>query len=305
MRTSYWDEPATPTSEGVLWAFVVLLLTPVLVWLSLIDPLVLLGVAVVLPLALGGRAWPWRLAALAVLTSFLMPAGVAAVFVVPFLVVAAAVLLQRIRTIGAFERWRIGDTVAVVAAGYALVAAGALMLSRFGLTPFRLYEPIVELTAVRYTFAGSVALVLAGATWPDARGAWRRVSLLAVVLTAAAPPIVALRFVTGAALPQVGGAVVMTLGVWLTATLQLRAVIGNRLSRATALLLISGLAVWVLMILAIAWAAGQHWSIPVLSIPDMERTHGVANALAFSLCGLLGRRRAAAATPKHGAMVMV
>jgi hypothetical protein len=46
------------------------------------------------------------------------------------------------------------------------------------------------------------------------------------------------------------------------------------------------------MILALAWAAGQHVDVPALSIPDMVRTHGVANALAFTLCGLGGHHLA-------------
>ncbi len=57
------------------------------------------------------------------------------------------------------------------------------------------------------------------------------------------------------------------------------------------LLAISGLAIWVPMVLAVAWAAGQHWDVPVLSIDDMVQAHGVPNALAFVLCGLLARRR--------------
>ncbi len=48
------------------------------------------------------------------------------------------------------------------------------------------------------------------------------------------------------------------------------------------------------MVLAVAWAAGQHWHVPALSIPDMARTHGIANALAFVLCGLLAARSASA-----------
>jgi hypothetical protein len=44
------------------------------------------------------------------------------------------------------------------------------------------------------------------------------------------------------------------------------------------------------MVLAVAWAAGQHWDVPLLSVPDMVRTHGAANALGFVLCGLLARR---------------
>jgi hypothetical protein len=56
------------------------------------------------------------------------------------------------------------------------------------------------------------------------------------------------------------------------------------------------------MALAVAWAAGQHGDVPVLSIPDMARTHGVTNALAFTLCGLLGRRLAAAVPAVHAAV---
>jgi hypothetical protein len=47
-------------------------------------------------------------------------------------------------------------------------------------------------------------------------------------------------------------------------------------------------AIWVPMVLAVAWASGQHWDVPALSIPDMARTHGLVNALAFVLCGLVG-----------------
>jgi hypothetical protein len=78
--------------------------------------------------------------------------------------------------------------------------------------------------------------------------------------------------------------------VWTTATLQLRrAVVGRRDRGPAVLLAVSGLAVWLPMVLAVAWACGQHWRVPALSVPDMARTHGLANALAFTLCGLVGR----------------
>jgi uncharacterized protein (UPF0548 family) len=155
------------------------------------------------------------------------------------------------------------------------------VVSRLGSTPLGQREPIIELTAVHYLYAGSAALVLAG--WTG--------RLLPVVLTATAPPIVALGFVTGAAIAQVGGAVLMALGVWTTATLQLGEALGStRRFGQRVLLAVSGLSVWAPMVLAIAWAAGQHWDIPILSIPDMARTHGAANAAGFVLCGLLARR---------------
>jgi hypothetical protein len=115
----------------------------------------------------------------------------------------------------------------------------------------------------------------------------------AMAMTAAAPPLVAVGFVTGLAIPQVGGAVLMTLGVWLTATLELRGAMDDSLDPLRRVLLaISGLAIWAPMVLAVAWAAGQHWSIPILSIPAMARTHGAANALGFVLCGLAARSMA-------------
>jgi hypothetical protein len=55
------------------------------------------------------------------------------------------------------------------------------------------------------------------------------------------------------------------------------------------LLVVSGLAPWIPMGLAVAWAASNYWDVPALSIPDMARTHGVVNVV-FVVAGLLARR---------------
>ncbi len=44
------------------------------------------------------------------------------------------------------------------------------------------------------------------------------------------------------------------------------------------------------MLLAVQWAIGQHTDLPALLIPEMVRTHGLANAFGFTLCGVLGWR---------------
>lgn len=109
-----------------------------------------------------------------------------------------------------------------------------------------------------------------------------------MVLTAAAPVVVASGFVTRSPLAQVGGAVAMAVGVWCTATLELRlATAGERSRTERVLLFVSGAVIWLPMVLAVAWATGQYWDFPALSIPAMERTHGVANSLGFVLAGLL------------------
>lgn len=232
----------------------------------MVDALLLLGIAVVLPLALNGR-WPhWLAAAAAAGAALQLPTGaLAAGLVLPFVALTAHALFHQ-RSLAAL---------------YAVVASTSLVASRLGFTAFDIREPIVQLTAVHYAYAGTAALTLANHTSSRA----------AQLFTAGAPPVVALGFVTHEPLPQVGGAVLMTIGVWLTASYHLRGAwnpADTRLHRA--LLAVSGLAVWIPMVLAVAWAAGQHWHIPVLSIPDMARTHGVGNAIGFTLCGLLGRR---------------
>lgn len=262
-----------------------------LVSLSLIDQVLVLGVAVVAPLALGGPAWSWTACGAAVLGSFLAPTGWAAVGALPFAVAAAAVTGARVRQVTRGP-WSVERAGSAVAGAYAVVAAGALAASRGGRELAGIGEPIVELTAVHYLFAGTAALTLACDALGQAAGRWRGAATAAVVLTAAAPPVVAAGFVTAAPLPQVGGAVLMAGGVLVTAGLQLRTSFAGarRLAVPSLLLAASGLAVWVPMALAVAWAAGQHSPVPALSIPDMARTHGLPNALGFALCGLAGRR---------------
>ncbi|MGI8683911.1 MAG: YndJ family transporter, partial [Acidimicrobiales bacterium] len=236
---------------------------------------------------------------------FLLPAGWAAVLVLPFVAAVVGTLVAGCVRSGPLLFWRRADAYGALAAVYALVAAGALLVSRAGLTAFGIQEPIVELTGVHYIYAGAAALVLAARTLDGAQATRRRVSRVAVALTAVAPPVVATGFVTRSALTQVGGAVLMTVGVWLTAGLQLGTARRSGSAAATFLLVISGLAVWAPMVLAVAWAAGQHWAIPVLSIPDMARTHGLANALAFVMCGLAGRTVEAAARSTAGRATQV
>jgi hypothetical protein len=244
--------------------------------MTLIDVFVVMGVGIVLPLALPTR-W-WAVATVGVVIALLRPEGwSAALFVIPWVVVASVLLGQRLL--------ELSDVAELVMAGFALVAAAALVQSRLGVRLFGIREPIVELTAVHFTYAGVGGLGLARANLQRFSSAAAR---LAVVLTAAAPPVVATGFVTGLAIPQVGGAGLLTAGVWLTGILHLRAAWGHGDASAVRVLLaISGVSVWFPMVLAIAWAAAQHWDVPALSVADMVRTHGVANAFGFTICGLV------------------
>lgn len=272
---------------------------PVVGWWSPIDLAVLAAIGLVLPVALGHRRW-WWLATAAVAASFIAQTGspmavaLASVWPLAALVVAVLVVADR----GPLRTWRPSSVVPVVEAGYALAAASWLVISRAGLMPLGIPEPIVELTAVHFTYVGVGALALADAARRNAAvGDWRAAGAVATTLVVAAPPVVAAGFTTRLAVAQIGGAVLLSAGVLTTATLQLReAAIGRPVDGSTPrrrtsrwLLGVSGLAPWIPMVLAVAWAAGQHLDVPALSIPDLVRTHGLVNAVGFVGAGLVAR----------------
>ncbi len=117
-------------------------------------------------------------------------------------------------------------------------------------------------------------------------GPWSRATRWLVFI---APPIVATGFLTKLALAQVGGAVLMTLGVWLVAALQLADL---KQGSARALWLAACLSPLVAMVLAVSWAAAQYWpSIPALTVVDMVPTDVALNAFGFVLCAHLAAAR--------------
>lgn len=262
-------------------------------WTLVVDLVVLAGVGAVLPLALGSaRAW-WFVTG-AVATAMLLSVGVgAALIALVWPVVAVVGALRAARTVGRSGQrvshstrgiGAVEDWVPPIAWALAAVAGGAFVAARAGWELFGIGDPIVELTAVHFTYAGVGALVLAGHAF-DAGG---RSRAAAVSLTVAAPPVVAVGFITHHPAPQVGGAVLMSIAVLMTATGQLRDGF-RRLADRPRLLIASGIAPWIPMGLAVAWAASNYWVVPALSIPDMARTHGVANVW-FVIVGLLARR---------------
>lgn len=270
-------------------------MSPIILGLSLIDLAIVAGVALVLPAGIGGRPRWWALVAGCVAISCALDRGGAPAVSLGLTWPAygLVVVVGATRRAGPPRVWTRTVATTVLAAGYALVAASWFILSRMGATPFGIGEPIVALTAVHFTYAGVGALVLADAATTAARTTHaRRLGLVGLALTAGAPPVVATGFVTGWGVAQVGGAVLLSLGVFATAALELRQAVGPGLRPGTrALLATSGLAVWAPMVLAVGWAAAQHLDLPALSIEDMVRVHGSLNALGFVGAGLLARNR--------------
>jgi len=262
--------------------------------LSLIEVLLLLAPLVLVPLAMevAGRHGParwFRLAAAVALVPALLldRGGWAAALAVPWLGCSVAFAVVVLRDWNRARDLHPAALARVASAAYLVVGATWLVGSRLGVEPFGIGEPIVQLTAVHFHFAGFVAALLAARTCEAAKGS--RWATVATLCTIGAPPVVAAGFTTGSAVFQIGGATLLAAGLWILAGVLLIVVApATAPGAARVLLRISALAVVAPMVLAVSWAAGQHLGVPALDIPTMARIHGTVNAFGFALAGLLG-----------------
>jgi len=262
--------------------------------LSLIDVLLLLAPLVLVPLGMvvagrrGPARWARSAAAIALVPALLVErGGWAAALAVPWLGCSVAFAVVVLRAWSRDRDLHPAALARVASAAYLVVGATWLVGSRLGVEPFGIAEPIVQLTAVHFHFAGFVAALLAARTCEAAEGS--RWAAVATLCTIGAPPVVAAGFTTGSAVFQIGGATLLAGGLWLLAAVTLAVVApATAPGAARVLLRISALAVVAPMVLAVSWAAGQHLDVPAFDIPTMARIHGTINAFGFSLAGLLG-----------------
>ena len=252
---------------------------------------------VIVPLALGvhplvSRRWAVGAMAAAVPAAASLVAErspVAAVLAAPWLLFAGVLAAM------AAWRWlrarRLFDLPAVAALAYLAVGAGWLVLDRADLEPVGVTPPFVQLTAVHFTYAGFGATLLAALVYARTCSVVPRTATAMVAAVMLSPPIVAAGFTFAGPL-QVVGAIVLTAGLFALAGLTLRLivpVVDDGLTKT--LMAVSAISVFVPMLLAVQWAVGANYGTPALSIPAMGQTHGVLNAVGFTLCGVVGWRR--------------
>lgn len=271
---------------AVLWVAAALI-TVTTDALSVIDLYVMLGATVVVPrstVLLGWRLPPSSvtLAGWGGLAAGLTwaPGAVAGVMTLPWVVSVAWIALAGLWPLGAPRR--LEEALPVTAGVWAMVGAVSAAFSAFGISAFGIAEPIVRLTAVHYLVAGMGATTLG---WRISRGSGTP-GRIGACLTAATPPVIAAGFVTSHPIPQVGGAVLLTMGVYLVAAAGVLQIPGLKGTFARLLQASSSGAVVAAMMLAVAWAAAQYAQIPSLSIPDMAKVHGTLNGVGFIACGL-------------------
>ncbi|MDQ6834346.1 MAG: YndJ family protein [Chloroflexota bacterium] len=224
--------------------------------------------------------------------SFWRPSGAgAAALAVPWFACTVVVALYG----GArLLRTRPGAAELCLCAGMALlpVGSGWLLLHRAGLAPGGYSPTLVLLIALHYHYAGFAAPILTGlagqrlAALPlnrPIRHAYRAVAAGVCV----GSPLVAIG-TTAAPLIEVCAVLVLASSLVGLALLVLACIVPRlRPLLGRALLTVSSSAVLVSMLLAVVYAISNGIGRPLLSVGQMERVHGTANAMGFVLCGLL------------------
>ena len=182
-----------------------------------------------------------------------------------------------------------GGPVAVLgrlaAVGYLTGGAVSALLALLGRDPAGVGDTVMVLTAMHFNYAGFAASFLV-ARLDDVRP----VPPLVAVAAIGGPLLVAAGFTVNSVLQPIG-ALVVGVGLAATSALTLRGgITTDARPTAQACLIVSSLAVWAGMALAIHWAAAPHLGWRALPLDTMARTHGMLNGLGFAGFGLLGRR---------------
>jgi hypothetical protein len=175
------------------------------------------------------------------------------------------------------------------------VAAGALVAERAGFHLFGFKLTVLTLTVAHFHFAGFAAALIAGlvarATGSAPAAGSHRAADAAALTVPAGTLLVLIGYFTGDAV-ELAGALVLTAGMWTVSWLTWRHARVHAADRPTAVLLtVSAAILLASMVLALSWAVGEATGLPHPSLAWMAATHGVANALGFALCAMVGWRR--------------
>lgn len=225
----------------------------------------------------------WAIGCLSLVGSFLVSGSFATALALPW--VTFALVLFAISGLDAVA-WRQtpSGAVRVIASAYLFVGASWLLASRAGLTPLGFYEPIVELTAAHFHFAGFGAAVIA-ATVADAleKTSHRRAGQAAAIAVVIAPVVVAVGHLTAPVIELLGGAVT-TAALFLLAYATWLSPVRKRQARF--LVRLCSFIVMLPMALALQYGWGRVTGTQALSYETLAAIHGSMNALGF-VCGSL------------------
>lgn len=298
---------------GLVWLGLCLVPLDPNIGIGLIEKLFLFAPMVIVPLGLA-LARPQNLlerfvgylqpaGGMLVVASFFAPRGnLAAALVCPWAILTGVAALAGLVRIwqGAFRR--VDELCIAVALMMLPVGGVGLVQSRLGLSPLGYREPVVLLVAVHFHYAAFVSPLLAGAAIRRVKCEGGRAKQLIPVVAAGAiagSPILAAGYVLFMPWIRFVGATLLVVGLFALSLLTLMNLRTVRPRLAQVLLAISAGSVLVAMIYAAVYALADFHGEVWVAIPQMARTHGVINALGFSLSGLLGWTLASGYLERH------
>lgn len=299
-----WDQ-ASALGGAVVWTVLAGLAGNGKAPLGVIELLFLFAPLVIVPLGLAlGRivsplqyqaAETWLrflqpvAAGFAVVSFWFSPGWPAGIFAGPWVLLCGAMALVGALTLVSEKNASLVTWVVNIGRIDLAIAGGWLVMSRLGLRPLGIQEPVVLLTAVHFHYTGFATALLAGAllTHAHRNGSDRNILKAIVILVVATPFLVAMGFVWSATF-KMASAVALSAGLATLAGMQFwfSSDLSNRSARTY--MRLSAIAVVVAMALAATYAIGDWLKQDWLLIPRMASTHGLLNGLGFSLLALLG-----------------
>ncbi|MGA5063722.1 YndJ family protein [Streptomyces exfoliatus] len=235
------------------------------------------------------RAWP-LFAAPGALSLWLPRSGLSTALAAVYALATLALALQAPARLFLTRSLRPGEVAVLTALAAPSVAGVALVAERASYPLFGFDLDILALTVPHFHFAGFAAALVAGLLCGAGDTPAARFAALSV--PAGTALVLLGYFVDDWA--ELAGAVVLTAGMTAVAVLTLRerrAATADRVTRG--LLAVSALVLFVTMLLALSWALGEATGLPHLDLTWTAATHGLGNALGFTVCALLARRRLA------------
>ena len=180
---------------------------------------------------------------------------------------------------------------------YLPVAAGWLVIYRYGIQPFDYGETIILLTVVHFHFAGFAAPIIAGRVGRVVAASLRRSRKLFPIIVfalVAAMPLVAAGITFS---PWLGlmGTLLLATGLVLLAVLTVSRVVPEVMSLGVrALLTIGAASSCAAMVLACLYSSSIVAHVVILRIPTMALSHGLLNSFGFAAASLLAWSRISA-----------
>jgi hypothetical protein len=276
------------TPESVVMAAAVLAAGPLI--------LVPLGLRLVRHVEANDRTWSgigWvsivAVAALLFVGSLACERGpVAASLIAPWLILTSVLALR-----GAMGVWRLlrerpsdwparlGTSVAQL---YIVVGAIGALAWRGQWRPGGFSHDIILLTGIHFHYAGFVLPIVAGLVAGKSTSRAARFALLGVVIGI---PLVGLG-ITFSPLIELVAAILLAASCLVIALEMARIAMRSDRPSVAMLLGIASMSLAIAMSLAAVYAVGHFLAAEWLTLPAMVATHGLTNAIGFSLCALVG-----------------